>query len=186
MALFFLLLNNFLHKLPLPGFLAGTMAKELSVVLSSWSLTPFKTRIFSRGSRTPGMVIGFELSLLPLGTLALVSSASIWSSRDRLFTFINFGGARLGSTLVVVVAAVLVFALNWAAMTLSKREASFGAAIAFNCFPRLRMVSWHSANFSEAAVISQSCRIDQNSLTQYQHKHHKNAFAQVINSEGTV
>ena len=52
-------------------------------------------------------------------------------------------------------------------MTLSKRAASFGDANAFNCFPKFKIVSWHSANFSEAAVISQFCQIDQESTTIY-------------------
>jgi hypothetical protein len=61
--------------------------------------------------------------------------------------------------------AVVVFTSVGLVMTLSKRAASLGEAIAFNCFPRLSMVSWHSANFSEAAVISHSCKIDQQSFT---------------------
>lgn len=60
----------------------------------------------------------------------------------------------------MVVEVVVVVSVG-VEMTLSKRAASFGAANAFNCFPKFRIVSWHSANFSEAAVISQFCQIDQ-------------------------
>ena len=49
-------------------------------------------------------------------------------------------------------------------MTLSKIAASLGVAKAFNCFPRLRIVSWHSASFSEAVVISHSCKIVEQNL----------------------
>ena len=77
----------------------------------------------------------------------------------------------LGGVGVVALAVVVVIVSVGVAMTLSKRAASLGAANAFNCLPRFRIVSWHSANFSEAAeavVISQSCNIDQRPFTQDQ------------------
>ena len=40
--------------------------------------------------------------------------------------------------------------------TFSNSDDSFREDSAFNCFPRLKMVSWHSANFAEAALISES------------------------------
>lgn len=76
------------------------------------------------------------------------SSANILSSRDVRWLRFFFG-------VVVLVTESAGFEL-----TFSKRVASFGEANAFNCFPRFRMVSWHSANFSEAAVISQSYKVD--------------------------
>lgn len=79
------------------------------------------------------------------------SSASILSSREDLRLMVLF---EVGT----VAMAVVVFTLAGSVMTLSKRAVSLGAAIAFNCFPRLSIVSWHSANFSEAAVISHSCK----------------------------
>jgi len=38
--------------------------------------------------------------------------------------------------------------------TLSKSAASLDEASALSCFPRLAILSWHSANFDEAVVIS--------------------------------
>lgn len=167
LVLFFFFHNNFFHKLPLPGFLVGTtagflvvtMAKSLAVTLSSGALNSFNDKIFSRGCIMPGMVVRSESRSLTLETLDLVSSSdSIWSSKDRFF-FITFRGAGIGFVFVVVMVVVDVVLIGCAAITLSKRDASFGRANDLSCFPRLRMVSWHSANFSEAAVISKSCRI---------------------------
>lgn len=61
---------------------------------------------------------------------------------------------------VGVTASIVVIVSDGVEITLSSRDASMGEAKAFNCFPRFRMVSWHSANLSEAAVISQSYRVD--------------------------
>lgn len=46
--------------------------------------------------------------------------------------------------------------------TFSKEVTSLGEAKSFNCFPKLRMVSWHSASFSDAAEICQSCKRNSN------------------------
>lgn len=152
----FLLVPNILfHKLSRPYFLAGKMAKELTLTSSLQPFNPFKTTVFSSGC--------IKLFSLVLQNLAFASSsASIWSNRDgRFFTFMSFKGTL---TLVVFV----IIGRRWAAIMLSKIDTSVVAAIAFNCFSRLRMVSWHSANFSEAAVISHSCRIcKQTTSTQY-------------------
>lgn len=58
--------------------------------------------------------------------------------------------------LLVALAAVLVFE-----NTLSNSAASLGVASAFSCFPKFRMVSWHSANFTEAVVISHPYKIEE-------------------------
>ena len=76
---------------------------------------------------------------------------------------LSLGGVGLGLGLGVValaVAVVVVIVSVGVAMTLSKRAASLGAANAFNCLPMFRIASGHPANFSEAAVISQSCTIN--------------------------
>jgi len=73
-----------------------------------------------------------------------------------LFLFLG----EVKALLVDVVTAVVFVSVD-VEMTLSNRAASLGEAIAFNCFPRFRIVSWHSANFSEAAVISQPCKIQE-------------------------
>ena len=164
---FLFLHNSFLHKFPPPRILLGTIAKEPPVAFSSSCLTPFITRIFSRGWNDP-MSFTVELPLISLifgdlRTLAAASSsASIWSSREACwFMLLSLGGVEAVVVVVIIVSVGL-------AMTLSKRAASLGAANAFNCLPRFRIVSWHSANFSEAVVISQSWTIDQQPLTQNQ------------------
>ena len=65
----------------------------------------------------------------------------------------------VGMDVVVVTAAVVVIVSDGVEMIVSistRDTSSIGEANAFNCLPRFRMVSWHSANFSEAAEISQS------------------------------
>ncbi|KAK6923063.1 LOW QUALITY PROTEIN: Transcription factor GRAS [Dillenia turbinata] len=97
-------------------------------------------------------------------TLPLVSSSAIiWSSSEecRLVSFC------LGEAMLIIVAVLeLVLATVMdavtslgSAITLSKRAASLGEANALSCFPRFRMVAWHSSNFSEAGVISISYQI---------------------------
>lgn len=163
---FFFLHSNFLHKLPPPRFLLGIMAKELIGTSLSWCLVPFNKRIFSRGSiiplETKAEPAFLSLSLIFRDLVSLVaalSSASIRSSREDLWFMILLLG-KVRAVLVVVVTEV-VFVSAEEEMTCSNRDASLGEANAFNCFPRFRIVSWHSANFSEAAVISRSCKIDQ-------------------------
>jgi hypothetical protein len=41
--------------------------------------------------------------------------------------------------------------------TLSKSAVSLDEASALSCFPMLIILSWHSASFDEAVVISQPC-----------------------------
>lgn len=161
---FFFLQSNFLQKFTPPLFLLGTMAKEFIASSSSWCLIPFKMSIFSRGSiALLEMMVGVVLLSLSLHLTDFVSftlsesSASIWSSKEDLWISTLFLG-EVKAVLVEVVTE-MVFVSVEVEMTLSNRAASLGEANAFNCFPRLRIVSWHSANFSEAAVISQSWKI---------------------------
>lgn len=144
---FFLLSSSLLRKPKPPCFLLGTIARCFE--------PKFTWRVFTRALgvdkalwlsewRRDGFCASASLdSCLPFGDFRTPSlgssSSSIRSRREE----------RLGKLLLVPLAAVLVVE-----NTLSNSAASLGVASAFSCFPKFRMVSWHSASFTEAVVIS--------------------------------
>ena len=142
----FLLSSSFRSKLtPPPRFLLGTIARHPTNV--TWD-SCFGSRYASGGATTRRKDDFFASTVLIIsfvfGDLSAwaSSSANIWSSREDRW-WLNF---------LLLMAVV---------ETLLKTDVWCGVASDFNCFPRFKIVSWHSANFAEAAVISQPCKLDQ-------------------------
>lgn len=147
---FFRLDSSFLRKPKPICFLPGTIAKEPVVLLLSCCSEvrllglgrDFSVSDWRRGGLCTSLSllvssVWTDLCIPPLAS----SSACIWLRReDRLIKFFFWVG----------LAIVLVVETN-----LSKSATSLDEASALSCFPRFRMVSWHSANFDEAVVISQ-------------------------------
>lgn len=161
---FFLRSSSLLSKPKPPCFLLGTIARLPTALLPALCLEPrCPSRIRAVGvdkalwlsewrrdgfSASASLGVSFSFGELTSPTLGL-SSASIWSRNEE----------RLFKLLSLALAAVLVVVEN----TLSKSSASLGVASAFSCFPRFRMVSWHSANFTEAVVISHPWKFEEQS-----------------------
>lgn len=93
--------------------------------------------VFRASTFSPFPLLAPILSSGDLGSIfggETLSSASIRSRReDRVFRFLHKFGLE---------------------KTLSWKAASLGEDRALSCLPRFRMVSWHSANLTVAAVIS--------------------------------
>lgn len=157
---FFLLRKSFFSKLLPPAcFLLGTMA---IVPTTGVKRSFFWPRYWYLGATWTLWCSGWTMDGLFVSSVLIISfvfgdsrftgsassSASIWSRRDERWFLL--------SSMVFVVET-----------TLSNSVASFREANAFNCFPRLNMVSWHSANFAEAAVISQSWKFQFQLFIQY-------------------
>lgn len=130
----FFLSKSFLRKFIPPRFLVG----KITIVL-----------IFGVLASDCGLWVAWTVLMVLRGSSKLgelsssfctSSSDNIRSSRDMCFLMF----------LMLPLVAPTVF--------------SFGKDKALICFPRFSIVSWHSANFAEADVISQPCQFEQSFL----------------------
>lgn len=143
-----LLLSSSLLKNPIPlCFLLGTKARAPTALLPClmfWEPvydSGVCTSVFGASGFCSFPSLSAILSFGDLGSILgekTLSSANIRSRReDRVFKFLPVLGLE---------------------KTLSRNAASLGEDRALSCLPRFRMVSWHSANLTVAAVISHPCQ----------------------------
>lgn len=143
---FFLLNSSLFSKPNPPCFLLGTIASTLKELLLL-VLQPEPRHASGVCNAALGACMTIAVS-----TLLVVSSSF---GGLRINAFLASSSATMRSRREERLLSFLSLLDIGAASILSKIAASLGEASALSCFPRFMMVSWHSANFAEAVVISQ-------------------------------